>query len=182
MSLLIRISCRNISTTKILYAQPPKKKKRIDPAILRTRVERKIVKYEREVERIEREPRQPIPILEYQYSGKQAQDLRERPGRKLEEFGVSESTLKAAHKLWAHYCSEQSRIAWDSIRKAEKAQAHALDTLKSLDLDLYNRTVSIEDSPIIPFDSDQVKRETPSNKNYVPPDGYVKDVTKDYVM
>lgn len=176
------VVCRNICTSNILNAEPPKKKRRLDPAVLKTRVERKIKKHEREIARLESEPRQPIPILEYQLNNSEIRDLKSRPGRSLEDAGIDLATFKAARRLWTFYRCEQSRIEWRSIQKIEKAQTHALETLKELDEDLYKRTVAIDDYTLIPHISSHIRKETPANPKYTPPDGYIKNVTKEWVM
>lgn len=176
------VICRNIYTSNILNAEPPKKKRRLDPAVLKTRVERKIRKHEREIARLENEPRQLIPILEYQLNNSEIKELKSRPGRSLEEAGLNESTLKAARKLWTFYRTEQSRLEWSSIRRIEKAQTHALETLKELDEDLYKRTVAVDDYTLIPHVSSHIRKETPANPQYKPPDGYIKNITKEWIM
>lgn len=173
---------RPISTTQSLNAQPPKKRRRIDPALLRTRVEKKIFKHEREIAKLEKEPRQPIPILEYQYSNSEIRDFKSRPGRSLEDVNLTEGILKAAQKLWNFYKHEQCSIETKSIRRVEVAQTRALDTLKQLDENLFEKTITVDDITLIPCTSSQIRKETPPNQAYRPPDGHVKDLTKDWVM
>lgn len=174
-------SCRWISTTNPRFAEPPKKKRRLDPTVLRSRVERKMKKTEKEITKLEKEPRQPIPILEYQLSNSEIRELQARPGRKLEDLGLSESSIRAAQKLWTFYRMEQTLMEKRSIRKVVRAQDRALETLKQLDDDLYKRTVAVDFS-LIPYYSSHVRKETAPNPNYIPPDGHIKNVTRDWVM
>lgn len=173
---------RTISTTCPLWAEPPRKKRRIDPALLRVRTEKKIARVEREVARIEREPRQLIPILEYQYISKEISDLEARPGRKLEDVGISKGSVRAALRLWNFHKNEQSYMETISLRKVVKAQERALETLKQLDEDLYHNTVNVDEITLIPYISSHMRKETAPNPNYSPPDGFVKDITKEWVM
>lgn len=180
--LILTTPCREISTTSALCAEPPRKKRRVDPAVLRVRVERKMKKTEREIARLENEPKQLIPILEYQLTNSEIRDLKARPGRNLEDVGLDEGTLKAAQRLWSFYRLEQSRMEKLSLRRIERAQNRALDTLKELDEDLYNKTVAMDDTSLIPYFSSHMRKETPPNTNYTPPDGHVKNISKDWIM
>lgn len=173
---------RLICTTPILNAEPPRKKRRIDPAVLRVRVERKIGKTEREIARLEKEPRQYIPILEYQYSNSEIRDLKSRPGRTFQDVGLTEAELKAATKLWTFYRNEQVAMQKRSIAKVERAQKHALDQLKEIDEDLYRKTLTADELGLIPYLSSHLRKETAPNPNYRPPDGDVKDISKEWVM
>lgn len=175
-------SLRSISTTCVLNAMPPKKKRRMDPAMLKTKVEKKIRKHEREIAKLEAAPRQLIPILEYQLNNSQIRDLEARPGRTFEEIGTSQAEYKAAIRLWAMYCTEQSKIMRDSINRVESSQTRALETLKELDEELYKRTVAYDEFNLIPHESSHIKKETPANPKYKSPDGYIKNTTKDWVM
>lgn len=173
---------RPIFTSCPLNAEPPRKKRRLDPAMLKLRVERKIKKYEREIQRLENEPKQLIPILEYQYTNSEIRDLKSRPQHSFDNVEISMSDVRAAQRIWGFYRAAQSRMINNSIRKVERAQKRALDTLKEIDLDLYNRTVSVDDALLVPYRSSLMRKETAPNPKYVCPDGYVKDITKEWVM
>lgn len=173
---------RCISTTRVLNAEPPRKKRRIDPAVLKVRIERKIKKHEREIAKIEKEPRQLIPILEYQHSNSDLKDLKARPGRNMSDYQVSEGIFKAAGRIWCLHRQEQSKIQERSLRQVEQAQRSALAVLKQLDQRLYDETVSVDELGFIPYTSSLVRKETPPNKDYVPPDGHIRNVSKEWVM
>lgn len=173
---------RLISTTGTLYAEPPRKRRRIDPAVLKARVEKKIKKVERQISKLQAEPRQLIPILEYQLNNSEIRDLRSRPQHKLEDFGLTEGSLKAAQRLWNFYRREQNVMERRSVQRVERAQAKALEQLKSLDKELYDRTVAVDETILIPYRSSHMRKETGSNAEYAPPDGYVKDISKEWVM
>lgn len=176
------IFCRPFSTTNVLNAEPPRKKRRLDPLVLRTRVERKLKKCEREIAKLESAPKQPIPILEYQLTNSEIRDLKARPGRTLEDVGLDMGSVRAAQKLWNFYRLEQSRMEWRSIKRIEQAQTRALDTLRHLDQGLYDRTVAVDELSLIPYTSSHMRRETAPNANYQCPDGNTKDVSKEWVM
>lgn len=174
--------CRGFSTTSTLFAQPPRKKRRLDPAILRVRVERKMVKYQREIDKLEAEPRQLIPIQEYQYTNKEIRDLKARPGRTMADVGIDVGTIRAAERLWNFYRLEQNYLENKSIRRVERAQKRALDTLKQLDESLYIKTITADDLTLIPYISSHIRKETAPNPDYRSPDGYIKNITKEWVM
>jgi len=176
-----RLISRSISTTSARWGEPPKKKRRIDPAILKMRVERKIRKTEREIERIESEPRQLIPIVEYELTNSEIRQLNERPQHTMDQFGLTDTIVRGANRIWSLYRLEESMMESRSISRIEKAQVNVLEKLKVLDRDLYDATLEASDT-MIPYRSDHMKRETPANPDFVPPDGIIKDVTKEYVM
>lgn len=176
-------AARAFSTTTTLFAEPPRKRRRVDPVVLKVRVERKIVKTEKEIQRIESEPREPIPILEYQLNKTEIRDLQARPARKIEDVdGLNESTIRAAQRLWGFYRHAQTRMEQKSIRQVELSQTRALETLKNLDEALYNRTISVDEDTLIPYKSNHIRKETAPNSNYTRPDGYIKDVSKEWIM
>lgn len=173
---------RLFSTTGILNAEPLRKKRRLDPLVLKTRVEKKIKKYEREVFKLETAAKQPIPILEYQLTNSEIRDLEARPGRTLEDVGLDEGSVRAAQKLWNFYRLEQSRMESRSIKKIERSQTRALDTLRQIDKALYDRTVAVDDLTLLPYTSSHMRKETAPNPNYTIPDGSIKDVSKEWIM
>lgn len=173
---------RPISTTSVLNAEPPKKKRRLDPAVLKVRIERKIKKTEREIHKLESEPKQYAPILEYQLTNSDIRDLKSRPQHTANDFGLKESSLRGARRLWSFYRQEQARMERKSIRMVELAQANALAQMKDLDQDLYDNTVAADDITLIPHSSSHMRKETAPNPNYTPPDGIIKDVTKQWIM
>ncbi|KAJ8928954.1 hypothetical protein NQ314_018406 [Rhamnusium bicolor] len=72
---LKKVILRNIATTDstqfratpVLLAEPLKKKKRLDPAIIRAREERKKKKIEKQIKRLEKNARQLKPIEECEF-------------------------------------------------------------------------------------------------------------------
>lgn len=177
-----RFQIRHISTTSTLFAEPPRKKRRLDPAILKIRVERKIRKAEREIMQIESQPRQPIPILEYQPNSSTIRSLLSRPSRLHEEHKVTKSEIKGAEKLWSIYRLEQSKMERRSINQVEAAQNYALETLKQIDENLYNKTVALDELSLIPYTSSHIRRETGPNPDYKPPDGSIRNTSKEWIM
>ena len=173
---------RKISTTNTLYADPPRKKRRIDPALLKLRTERKIIKTEREINKIENSPRFLIPILEYDYLPLDRKDLEKRPKHSY-EHGEEQliAAFKAANRLWALFRVEQAKLEQRELRKVIKSQEKVIQELKKLNQSLYDATVNYDTDQHIVFSSDIVKRETCSNPDYKPPDGYRRDVSQQWI-
>lgn len=173
---------RAISTTSSLYAEPLKKRRRLDPAVLKVRVERKIKKVEREILKLESEPSQLAPVLEYQLTNSDISDLEARPQHKMEEFGLTPTTIRAAKRLWTFYRGHQSKIERMSLARVERAQTKALEHMEAIDPELYNATVAVDDTNLIPYRSSHMRKETGANANYTPPDGHMTDITKEWVI
>lgn len=169
---------RTLRLTQVCLAEPPRKKRRIDPALLKLRVERKIRKAEREINRIEREPRNPIPLLEMEFKPSEMRELKQRPNHEPMENPLM---IKAAQKLWCMYRTRQNQLEQRSIKKVTEAQKQALETLKLIDRDLYDKTVAVDEF-LVPYRSSHIRKETAPNPDYKPPDGYVKDITRNWVM
>lgn len=164
--------------TQVCLAEPPRKKRRIDPALLKLRVERKMRKAEREINRIEKAPRHPIPLLEMELNPSEMRELKQRPDHEPVENPLM---IKAAQNLWCMYRTRQNQLEQRSLKKVWKAQEHALETLKLIDQDLYDRTVAVDEF-LVPYTSNNIKKETGPNPDYTPPDGFIKDTTREWIM
>lgn len=173
---------RSFTTSATLNAQPPKKRKRLDPAVLRARTERKIIKIEKEMGKLMAQPKQLIPILEYELDNKQKRELSARPSRNMTDLGVSNSALLGARRLWSFYRSIQANMEQKSLRNVIRAQAHALQELHKLDQDLYDRTLSVDSFDLIPYTSDIIRKDTGPNGQYVAPDGIISNISKEWIM
>lgn len=175
-------SQRTICTSGVLFAEPPRKKRRMDPALLKIRVERKMNKLRVQIDKLEKAPRQLAPILEYQYNNSDIRDLEARPGRQLEDVGLSTGVIRAANRLWNFYRLQESIMQKRSIRRVEAAQTGALETLKKIDENLYNKTVANDELTLIPYISSHLRKETCPNPEYATPDGNIKDISKNWIM
>lgn len=178
INLLLRATFR---TSASLFSTPMRKKRRIDPAVMKVRVERKIAKCTREIEKIEKAPRYLIPILEYEYPVKEGRELQQRPPRVVDNMEELKKSVTAARRLWAIYRKRQATIEQLVMRRVIQAQTEALDVLKKLNLDLYNATISKETLNLVPYHHKHMKKETPPSKDYKTPDGYIKDVSQKWV-
>lgn len=176
-------SVRSLFITPSLCAEPMRKKKRLDPALLRVRVERKILKTEREINRIMRAPKKKIPILEYQYTAERKETLQSnKRDISLETLEQRQRDLNSANKLWSVYRNFEAKIQAKSVKQMERAQDRALAELKKVCPKLYDGALKADNQYLIPYQNISIKKETPPNPDYVPPDGEMKDATKEWIL
>ena len=168
---------REISTTSVLMAEPPKKKKKMDIVILKMRHERKIRKLEKGIRKLKKTPKQLKPIEEYVLppSILKALDVRTRDSQ-----GTDEELMKLS-KLWIAYKREEGRREKECLKKVVAAQDKALEVLKKESLSLYQKALEV-DTSLLPLNDLDVVTETPANPEYTPPDGTKTDVSKVWSM
>lgn len=180
---------RNIFTTSELFGSPLRKKKRIDPLLLKKRTERKINRIQREIRKLEKSTKQLKPIVELELPPQIMREIDNRTRHELEgenrthelEMKKAETELKVLFNFYAIYQSEQQRILTNSIKTMVNSQKKALYHLKMHSQQLYDAALSI-DKDFLPYKVEQVRKETPPNHDYQPPDGKHQDVTKDWRM
>ncbi len=170
---------RGLFTTSYLFAEPLKKRKRIDPQVLKRRTERKLRKLEKEIRRLESTKKQFKPIVELQLT---PQIIKELPQRQRKEVDFeANNQLKIITKLWSIYKSEERLTELKSIKSMVDSQNRALNQLRKESQELYESAISV-DNNLIPFKVEDVKKETPSIDNYDTPDGRITDLTKQWTM
>jgi 39S ribosomal protein L40, mitochondrial len=170
---------RSIFTTNVLLAEPPKKKKRIDPTLLRAKVERKLKKLEKSIRKLERIDKQLKPIVEYTLPPTVAREIELRT--RNEDCSSIEKEYNNILKIWTIYKSRESKLEMKNLRKIQSAQEKALTELKALSPFLYEAAVSFDDS-LLPFLDETIIRETPKLESYTPPDGNKLDISKEWKM
>ena len=173
--------CRTLFTTTVLMAEPLKKKKRIDPAVLKKREEKKMKKLEREIRRLEATPKQFKPIVELQLSPNIMRELDRRQRPVTEQTTDADRQLAQLRKVWSIYRSEQTAMEFESIKAVVDSQRKALAALRRESEELFQSAISI-DEELIPFENDLVKKESPPIEAYKRPDGKKSDVTKQWTM
>ena len=172
---------RYIFTTSYLLAEPLRKKKRIDPELLKRKEEKKIKKLEREIKKLELTPKQFKPIIEMQLTPQITRELAQRQRQQVEDETHAEHQLEKLTKLWSIYRSEQRLTELKSLKSIVKSQNKALEVLREQSEDLYSSAISI-DQNLIPFETSFVKKETPKIEGYVGVDGKKTDITKQWTM
>ncbi|KAL2717133.1 hypothetical protein V1478_012833 [Vespula squamosa] len=181
------ITCtRSISTyvplqfgiTNMLLAEPLKKKKRLDPAIIRQREERKRKKLEKSIRRLQKYAKKlkPINELEIPLYLKTEQEQRTRilPPLSKEE----EDRRIFLYKEWTRYKNKQHKNDINTIERLILSQKRALRELKAESEELYNEAIQI-DLTFLPY-LKQGPCRTPPIQNYDTPDGEYIDITLKY--
>ncbi|XP_045475289.1 39S ribosomal protein L40, mitochondrial [Harmonia axyridis] len=173
----ISLGSRNdIKISPILCAEPLKKKKKMDPAVLRAREERRKKKIEKQIRRLERNARQlkPIEECEIPLNVSDERDIRTRNNPPLPESEIERRAL--LEKSWARYKHEQRFNDLKMIDRIFFSQQKALDELRAESEELYQEAIQT-DFRLIPFRSEGPV-ETPPIKNYEVPDGDYVDTSK----
>ena len=178
---------RNITTcayplyfqaTNILLGEPLKKKKRLDPNIVRAREERKKKKLEKQIRRMEKNSKQLKPLFEVEISPELSSREKEL-SRQVMPLSTEETERRALlEKEWNRYKQEQ----WiNNVRVIESivlSQEKALKELRAASEQLYKKAVEFDDS-ILPYNTIGPVHTPPIN-NYDSPDGEYIDITLKY--
>lgn len=182
---LIPKSCpspyRLIHTSQAMFAEPLKKKKKLDVQVLKMRVERKIRKTEKEIRKLMKQPKQLKPVEEYQLPIPVLKELDKRKRAVTEEDKRVLEDMEKLTRIWISYKAEERRQEQIQLRKIVKAQEKALAILKLESPELYKAALEI-DEDFLPFVDDHIIKETPRIDGYNPPDGIKTDVTKVWKM
>ncbi|XP_072929772.1 large ribosomal subunit protein mL40 [Epargyreus clarus] len=178
------LSTRNICTsaalqfriTDQLWAEPLKKKKKIDPAIIKAREDRRRKKLEKQIRRLEKNAQQlkPIDELEVPLHLIDQMSKRKRPPVQLTAEQVEARAL--LEKDWARYKRKEFMANIAQIDRIMSAQKRALDQLYEESEELYDEAV-MPDLQLIPYTITGPVA-TPPIKNYDSPDGEYIDISK----
>nr|XP_026494389.1 39S ribosomal protein L40, mitochondrial [Vanessa tameamea] len=180
----IPINTRNISASAVvqfkitdqLWAEPLKKKKKLDPAIVKAREERRRKRLEKQIRRLEKNARQLKPIEEIEPP---LHLLDEMKKRKRPSVNISEEEQEARALLlkdWTRYKKQEYISNVNQIDRIMAAQRRALDMLYEESEELYNEAI-MPDLQLIPYTVSGTYA-TPPIKNYNSPDGEYFDVSK----
>ncbi|XP_026494389.2 large ribosomal subunit protein mL40 [Vanessa tameamea] len=180
----IPINTRNISASAVvqfkitdqLWAEPLKKKKKLDPAIVKAREERRRKRLEKQIRRLEKNARQLKPIEEIEPP---LHLLDEMKKRKRPAVNISEEEQEARALLlkdWTRYKKQEYISNVNQIDRIMAAQRRALDMLYEESEELYNEAI-MPDLQLIPYTVSGTYA-TPPIKNYNSPDGEYFDVSK----
>ncbi|GAB6019921.1 hypothetical protein CHUAL_001452 [Chamberlinius hualienensis] len=164
--------------TPMLSGEPLKKKKKIDPAIVRMREDRKRRKLEKEIKKLEKVARKYKPIDEMEVPPKL---LEERTMRLRKLPTLSEEQLDYRFDLtkeWHVYSNQRVNAECRSMERMVTAQVKALDELRLTSEELYQAALE-PDLSLLPF-SAKGPVHTPAIENYQIVDGEYKDVTKSW--
>lgn len=175
------VATRLIHTSQMLYAEPLKKKKKLDIQLVKMRVDRKIRKLEKEIRKLMKTPKQLKPVEEYQLPIPVLKELEARKRVISEEDKKVQAEMEKLTRIWISYKAEERRQEQIQLRTMVKAQETALRILKEESPQLYHAALAI-DPHFLPFLDHHIIKETPRIDGYNPPDGLMTDVTKAWKM
>ncbi|XP_053658998.1 39S ribosomal protein L40, mitochondrial [Anopheles marshallii] len=163
-------------STPVLCAEPLKKKKKIDPQVVKQREERKRKRLEKQIRRLEKNARQLKPIEELEVPmeliDEQAKRRRNIP-KPTPELVESRALLE---KQWAKYRMQETLADYQLFDRIVAAQTKALNELKLESEELYQQAIQL-DPTLVPFLA-QGPVVTPPIKDYEQPDGEYIDVSR----
>ncbi|XP_029167604.1 39S ribosomal protein L40, mitochondrial [Nylanderia fulva] len=161
-----------------LLGEPLKKKKRLDPAIIRAREDRRKRKLEKQIRRLEKVAKQLKPIAEievpYKFKDEKVQRLRQLPSLSKEE---TESRI-LLQKEWTKYKTQQHLADIQIMDSILYSQQRALDELRAESEELYQEAIQV-DLGLLPYTAKGPSK-TPAIENYDSPDGEYTNVTRKY--
>ncbi|KAB0804572.1 hypothetical protein PPYR_01542 [Photinus pyralis] len=177
---LLPLPCRTskllFHTSPCLAGEPLKKKKRLDPAIIKAREDRKKRKIEKQIRRLEKNARQLKPIEECEIPLVLLDNQKERVRQPFKySKGVLE-TRELLEKQWAKYKHEEHLADIQLVDRIMYAQQKAVDELRKESEELYLEAVQIE--PMLLPLKIEGPSDTPSIHNYYAPDGDYQDVSR----
>jgi len=168
----------NIHYTPVLYAEPLKKKRKIDPAVVKAREDRRRKKLEKQIRRLEKNARQLKPIEELEIPLNLIDEMEKR-SRKLPQISEQEMERRSLlTKKWSLYRMEENLNDFKILDKLVHAQTKALHELRFESEELYQQGIQ-PDMDMIPFVA-KGPVQTPPIKDYTFIDGDYNDITKKY--
>jgi len=159
-----------------MFAEPLKKKKRLDPQILKAREERKRRKIEKAIRKLEKVSKTLKPIDEVQLMASLSNeiDIRKRPAVTHNNDELEKRIITT--KAWSKFKHDEHYFNLQVINDLEYSQQRALNELREVSEDLYQEAIKIDES-FLPFQLTGPV-ETPPIENYQSPDGEYIDVSK----
>ncbi|XP_011162649.1 39S ribosomal protein L40, mitochondrial isoform X1 [Solenopsis invicta] len=198
-------SIRNISTctnplyfrvSSMLLGEPLKRKKKLDPAIIRAREERRKRKLEKQIRRLEKQAKQLKPVFELEIPSKLIEERNKllvyyinntfiaktnfsQRLRKLPPISKEEEEARILlQKDWNRYKSQQSMANVQAVDSILYSQQRALDELRMESEELYQEAIQL-DLGLLPYTA-KGPLKTPVIKNYDSPDGEYTNLTRKF--
>uniref|UniRef100_A0A182T3M0 Large ribosomal subunit protein mL40 n=1 Tax=Anopheles maculatus TaxID=74869 RepID=A0A182T3M0_9DIPT len=172
-------------STPVLCAEPLKKKKKLDPQVVKQREERKRKRLEKQIRRLEKNARQLKPIEELEvpmelideqaYACAQFFLVKRKRNVPKPTAALLESRA-LLEKQWAKYRMQETLADYQLLDRTVAAQTKALNELKLESEDLYQQAIQ-PDPALVPFRA-QGPVATPPIKGYEQPDGEYIDVSR----
>ncbi|XP_034663586.1 39S ribosomal protein L40, mitochondrial [Drosophila subobscura] len=163
------VVARCLHTTPVLCAEPLKKKKKLDPQVIKQREDRRKKKIEKQIRRLEKNARQLKPVEELEVP-LELIDEKDKRQRKLTTLGSAEVEERALlKKEWARYKHDERVADFQIIDRLVQSQNKALEELRRESEDLYQAAIEV-DLQLLPVTL-KGPVSTPPIKNYASPDG-----------
>ncbi|BFF89258.1 39S ribosomal protein L40 mitochondrial [Drosophila madeirensis] len=160
---------RCLHTTPVLCAEPLKKKKKLDPQVIKQREDRRKKKIEKQIRRLEKNARQLKPVEELEVP-LELIDENDKRQRKLTPLGSAEVEERALlKKEWARFKHDERVADFQIIDRLVQSQNKALEELRRESEDLYQAAIEV-DLQLLPVTL-KGPVSTPPIKNYASPDG-----------
>lgn len=163
-------------STPILFAEPLKKKKKLDPQVVKQREDRKRKKIEKQIRRLEKNARQLKPIDELEVP---LHLIDEKQLRKRNVVALSDDELERRsllNKKWANYRMGDQLSDYKLLDQIIDAQIRALHELRFESEDLYQSSIQPA-IHLLPFTATGPVH-NPSIHRYESPDGEYFDISK----
>ncbi|XP_058811330.1 large ribosomal subunit protein mL40, partial [Topomyia yanbarensis] len=132
--------------TPVLCAEPLKKKKKIDPAVLKQREERKRKRLEKQIRRLEKNARQLKPIEELEVPIELLDERKQRTRTIVQPSSDELENRVLLEKQWAKFKMEEKLADYQLIDRVLSAQTKALNELRLESEDLYQLAVHTDDA------------------------------------
>uniref|UniRef100_A0A2R5LAE5 Large ribosomal subunit protein mL40 n=1 Tax=Ornithodoros turicata TaxID=34597 RepID=A0A2R5LAE5_9ACAR len=163
-------------TSAQLNAEPLKKKKRVDPAVLRMREERRKRKLEKGIRQLKKHGKKLKPIDEMEVPPTLQREIsKRRRGAPVLTYETCQERA-ALQRAWTTYRQQMHRCEASMIERVVAAQSRALEELYNESPELYQAAIQ-PDHTLLPFCLKAIV-ETPPIKGYEVPDGLYEDTTK----
>ncbi|GAB1862953.1 Large ribosomal subunit protein mL40 [Camponotus japonicus] len=174
-------ACTNplyFKVSNALLGEPLKKKKKLDPAIIRAREERRKKKLEKQIRRLEKATKQLKPVSEIEIPLKLIDEKKKRL-RQLPNLSEEEVESRILlQKEWTRYKTQQHLNNVQMIDSIFYSQQKALDELRAESEQLYQEAIQ-NDFKLLPYTA-KGPLKTPAIENYNSPDGDYINMTRKF--
>ncbi|XP_055348667.1 39S ribosomal protein L40, mitochondrial-like [Paramacrobiotus metropolitanus] len=163
-------------TNPVLCAEPMKKKKRVDPAVLRAREERKKKRIEKTISKLAKNAQKLKPIDEWVVPKQLRLEMKERTRKPppLEEEELERRAL--LRKTWTRYKHYQYLAEQDKLSTMVMSAEAALRELRIESEELYQKAVQLDNMSLPITLKGPVN--TPPIPGYISPDGDYLNTTR----
>ncbi|KAK6635216.1 hypothetical protein RUM44_000467 [Polyplax serrata] len=167
-----------LKSLSLKWAEPTKAKKRLDPAVIKAREDRKRRKLEKMIRNRQKLDKQLKPIEECEMNKTTEEKLKLRQ----RVVNISEAVKEERAILMKKWCSYKQREGLSNILLIDRlinCQQNALNELRLESEELYQAAVKI-DEKLIPL-SFKGPVESPPKRDYSTPDGEYIDTSKKWL-